>query len=181
MVVKMVAATRFPKRQFFGQSMQTSMMTLISMREKMELVLQSTGFTGRSVMGYKLPEWQRPCVWTVEQCQNFIQSTWMGVGLGAFMVNSSQDDELNLILLDGQQRLRSIERYIADEFAVLADDGNSYLWSDLTDSEQANFLRIPFPWIETSYKSDEQLRLAYDRHNFGGTAHAESQRATAKA
>lgn len=171
---------RFPGRRFYGQQMQTTlagMHILISIQNK---ALDANGYTGRRVLGYKLPTWQRPEVWTDDQCVRFIQSIWMGVGLGSFMVNMAYggtSDDMHMVLLDGQQRLRAIERYWNDDFPVIGDDGNAYFWSEIQENECAHFMRIPFPWIETSYKTDAQLREAYNRHNFGGTAHTEDQRA----
>lgn len=69
---------RFPSRRFFGQSMQTSMQVLMLQRETQDRLLDEVGYTGRRVLGYKLPAWQRPEVWTVEQCVRFIESVWMG-------------------------------------------------------------------------------------------------------
>jgi hypothetical protein len=172
--------TRFPKRRFYGELMQTSMHGLQSLRDINNKTLDEIGYTGRRLFGYKLPEWQRKPVWTDEQCVLFIESIWMGVGLGAFMVNLSNTglyDDTHLILLDGQQRLRAIERYWNGEFAVPGEDGNSYLWTDFTEREQAHFNRMPFPWLCTAYTTDAELREAYNRHNFGGTAHKEDERA----
>lgn len=104
----------------------------------------------------------------------------MGVGLGSFMVNCAYggtSEDVHMVLLDGQQRLRSIERYWADELAVTGDDGNGYFWSEMREDERAHFMRIPFPWIETSYKTDAEMREAYNRHNFGGTNHTKNQHA----
>lgn len=171
---------RHPRRQFFGQMMQTTLGGMISIRDIQNCVLDTDGYAGRRVLGYKLPVWQRPEVWTDEQCVRFLESIWMGVGLGTFMVNysgSGVDDDTHLILLDGQQRMRAIERYWGDELAVVGDDGLSYFWSQLEDGEQAHFFRIPFPWVCTQYSTDEQLREAYNRHNFGGVAHTTGQMA----
>ncbi|KZN20444.1 MULTISPECIES: DUF262 domain-containing protein [Pseudomonas] len=173
----MQTASRHPTRRFFGQSMQTSLGGMYSERKRLGEVLDSWGYTGRRVLGYKLPSWQRPEVWSDEQCTKFIESIWLGVGLGTFQVNDSPKTALSLILLDGQQRLRAIERYWNGDFAILGEDGVAYLWSELTDQEHRHFYRIPFPWVETRYSSEDELRAAYDRHNFGGTAHTADQRA----
>ena len=78
-------------------------------------------------------------------------------------------------LLDGPQRLRALERYWADELAVRGEDGNEYFWSELDSQEQAQFLRATMGWQESYYSTDEELREAYNRHNFGGTAHRPDQ------
>ena len=133
-------------------------------------MLDEMGWTGRRVLGYKLPEWQRQEVWTDGQCIRFIESIWLGVGLGAFMVNMRQGAPIaDMVLLDGQQRLRSIERYWADHISVSGEDRKEHYWSEFTPLERAHFYRIPFPWIQTQYETDQELRDAYDRHNFGGT------------
>lgn len=108
----------------------------------------------------------------------FLESVWIGVGIGSFMVNYSiRTSDANMVLLDGQQRLRAIERYWDNELAVVGDDGLSHYWGDLTEKEQVHFLRIPFPWVMTEYDNNAQLREAYNRHNFGGTSHTSKQRA----
>lgn len=175
---KQPAAARFPSRRFYGQSMQTTLGLMLSMRETQNRILDEDKYTGRRVLGYKLPEWQRPEVWADDQCIRFLESVWLGVGIGSFMVNhSTRADDAHMILLDGQQRLRAIERYWDGELAVTGDDGVARCWRELTEKEQAHFLRIPFPWVETSYSDDAQLREAYNRHNFGGTSHTLEQRA----
>jgi hypothetical protein len=172
--------SRFPVRRFYGQMMQTTMAGMESTRDIQERILQTSGYTGRRVLGYKLPEWQRLEVWSDEQCSRFVRSIWMGVGLGAFMVNfskSGKNDDTHLVLLDGQQRLRSIERYWVGEIAVTGEDGRPYHWHQLTADDKSNFMRIPFPWICTEYGTDGELREAYNLHNFGGTSHLASEMA----
>lgn len=169
---------RHPVRVMVGQSMQTTLAMMIIQREHGNAALDKQGYTGRRVMGYKLPSWQRQEKWSDAQCSRFVESIWMGVGHGTFMVNSCTcNDAIDQILLDGQQRLRAIERYFAGEIAVVGQDGNAYLWTELNDGEQAHFLRISFPWMESQYKVEQDCVDAYNRHNFGGTQHEETERA----
>lgn len=168
---------RHPARVMVGQSMQTSLAVMTIQRKQGNAVLDKQGYTGRRVMGYKLPSWQRKAKWTDEQCSRFLESIWMGVGIGTFMVNShSSNDAIDQILLDGQQRLRAIERYFDGEVAVHGQDCNSYLWTELNEAEQSHFLRISFPWIESQYRVEQECVDAYNRLNFGGTQHDESER-----
>ena len=171
--------TRFPVRQFFGQSMQTQLSAMQLQWERLDGHLDEIGYDGRRVLGYRLPRWQRREKWSDDQCIRFLESVWSGVGIGSFMVNFSDNEDLHMILLDGQQRLRAIERYWAGELMVPGADGHTYFWTDLTEREQAHFLRIPFPWFESNYKTEEQMIEAYNRHNFGGTAHTPEERAQA--
>lgn len=170
---------RHPVRVFYGETMQTTISALISGKERLDRILDAEGYTGRRVMGYKLPRWQRKDTWTEEQAIRFIESIYMGACLGTYMINESETDpEIDGIVLDAQQRLLSLEKYINDEFRVPAPDGNAYLWSDLTESERAHFYRIPWAWIQTHYNSEQLCVDAYNRHNYGGTAHLESEYAT---
>ena len=161
---------RVPKRRFYGQAMQFllgSMHQAVTFRND---VLDKRGWEGRRVLGYKLPEWQRPEVWTDEQCVRFMESMFLGANVGAFMVNSCFDPiDLDQVLLDGQQRLRALERYWDNEFPVPDDDGQAWYWGDLTPQEQNHLYRITFPVVETQYRDEALLREAYNRHNFSGT------------
>lgn len=172
------APSRILKRRHYGTPMNTMLSQLQMQVDSQNRMLDSVGWTGRRVLGFKLPEWQRGQEWDDAQCLRFIESIWLGVGLGTYMVNmSSKTSKADLVLLDGQQRLRAIERYYGDELAMTGEDGNAYRWSELTPKEQAQFLRSPFPWVLTAYDSDAELREAYNRHNFGGVAHTPDQRA----
>lgn len=169
---------RILRRQFYGHPYNTMLGQLDMQRVNQNAQLDAMKWSGRRVMGFKLPVWQRDSVWADEQCLRFIESIWLGVGLGTYMVNMTERSPVaDLVLLDGQQRLRSIERYLAGELAMTGEDGNAYFWTQLTEGEKAHFNRIPFAWTLTAYTTDAELRAAYNRHNFGGTAHTESQRA----
>lgn len=131
----------------------------------------------RQVCGFPLPPWQRPLVWEQEQCIRFIESAWLGLSLGTYVVNragNSERDPISNILIDGQQRLHALERYWSDEFPVFG-----YHWSELPIKEQRSFrMSVVFPQVEVTINDEAQLRDLYDRLNFGGTAHTEDQRAT---
>lgn len=172
-------AARFPKRRFYGQAMQSGMYNLRLGAIRRNEVLDATGYTGRRVMGFKLPYWQREDgQWSLEQSVRFIESVWLGVGLGTYMVNGTlENPDVDQILLDGLQRMSAIQSYWNDEFQVPGDDGKPYYWSELTAGEHAHFDRIPFAWIETQYATEEACVEAYNRHNFGGTPHDPSERA----
>ena len=173
------ASSRVPGRKFFGD-MSNTLITSLLMTDSRESVLEQHGWSGRRVLGYKIPEWQRQEVWTEEQCKSFIESMFMGANIGAFMVNMSfKNEACDMVLVDGQQRLRALEKYVADGFSVRGDDGKEWLWSQLGGA-QAHLLRMVFPSIMTAYDDEDLLKEAYDRHNFSGTAHEPEQRAGGK-
>lgn len=142
----------------------------------------------RFVMGYPLPHWQRPLVWSEAQCVQFIVSIWSGVDLGSYLVNGLWDYQLNgdkeefrkfsEVLLDGQQRLTAIERYVTDQIAVPDANGTLRYWSELGRQERRRFGTFHFAKGTIESWDENKLRLAYDLRAFGGTPHTEDQRAT---
>jgi len=131
---------------------------------------------------FVLPHWQRDSVWETERRVSFVESIWLGFHLGSIVVTDFEfkNDELTWksdLLLDGQQRLRSVELYLNDEFKVF-----NYYWSDLERPEQRMFMNTPIATtiIDPTKYDEEQLADIYDRLNFGGVPHKESERASLK-
>lgn len=173
----MTEISRVPLRRFYGESMQTLLHSLYISMERSNQVLDSENWTGRRVLGFKLPDWQRESVWTDDQCRYFIESVYYGANISSYMVNQTLEPDLNNVLVDGQQRMRALERYWNNEISVVGEDGNAWFWGDLDQTDQARLLRITFPFILTRYEQEAQLREAYNRHNFSGTAHLDHERA----
>jgi hypothetical protein len=134
--------------------------------------------TERMVMGYPLPAWQRPIKWSEAQQTRFIESAWLGIPIGFYVANefdwNADGSPLAMsgLLIDGQQRFYSLERYFSDEFPVFG-----YLWSEVSKAEHRRFLNKPFPSYSTSLGTEEQARDLYNRLNFGGTQHEDHERA----
>lgn len=128
----------------------------------------------RVVMGYFLPKWQRPLVWTEAQDIAFIESAWRGIPLGTYSFNMLFDgSEIDMILIDGQQRMNAIQRYLNDEFPVFG-----YRWSEVTEVDQRVWgMQVGFACYRCRTRDEEYLRSYYNLMNFGGTAHKESERA----
>lgn len=130
------------------------------------------------VMGFNLPPWQRDLVWTDTQRQQFIESIFLGLGTGTYVVTDLEHDQdgnilnTSCLLLDGQQRLTAIQGFINNEFTVF--DGVHY--GDLTEAQQRiRFRHTTFPCVEVSALTPEPvLKEMYYRLNHGGTAHTEA-------
>lgn len=142
----------------------------------------------RFVMGFPLPSWQRPLVWTIDQKVRFIQSIWSGVDIGSYMINDQWElistengdfyREFSEVLLDGQQRLSAMEEYLLNRFPVPDADGVARYWSDLPKIERRRFGSFHFARGTIKSWDEGRLRLAYDLRAFGGTPHTEDQRGT---
>ncbi len=172
-----------PRRRFYGQNYNIMIHSLHLYHQKAQQDGPIPVAGERLVMIYRIPSWQRTPVWSDEQAAHFIQSVYLGANIGSLMINSSESEAYDRILLDGQQRLTAIARYWNNEFSVHGDlDPNGepltpVFWGDLSSDDQAHFLRMPFPCIETAYQDEALMREAYNRHNFGGTPHRLDEKA----
>lgn len=176
-----MSALRVPARRFYGEVMSCMLGSIQADTARREALLDEEGWQGRRVLGFKLPAWQRPERWSDAQCERFIESVYLGANIGAYMWNDSLERGLDRILIDGQQRLRAVERYWGGEVALAGEDGRRFLWTDLEPGEQARFLRMSFPFVLTRYNDAALMREAYNRHNFGGTPHLPSEMAAEEA
>lgn len=127
----------------------------------------------RTVMGMLLPEWQRPFVWSEDQCVRLLESVWRGIPIGTYTINMCYGSGFDGYLIDGQQRMRAIEMYLEDAFPVFG-----YRWSEVTAVDRRLFDVTPFPYYETRSKDEAYLKSYYNLMNFGGVAHSEDQRAS---
>ncbi len=173
------SSSRIPARVFYGQGMATTIGNLLMQAEIGGLSAVNSDKSLRSVLGYPLPAWQRQLEWTDEQCERFIQSVYAGVFLGMFIYNDSfgGSKRLNGLLVDGQQRLHAIERYVKGDLAVAGPDGAKHRWSELTDEEKVHFSRIPFNFEVVRINTESELKNLYNLFNYAGTPHTEEQRA----
>lgn len=132
-----------------------------------------TDTTCRRIGGYRLPDFQRPLVWTEEQDILLIESIWDGMDIGSYAVVEDLTNPKNDgLLLDGQQRLNALFRYQNNEFPV-----RGYLWAELTDTDRREFKRSTFPRVTLRSPSEETMKTYYNRMNFSGVRHTMDQQA----
>lgn len=124
------------------------------------------------ILGFRVPDFQRPLVWTLEQKIKLIESLWVGIPIGTYTVNERMGSEFDLIIIDGQQRLNAIESYINNDFKVY-----DMFYSELDNNLKRRFENSIFPQYVTDSDDIEYLKNYYNLMNFGGTAHKESDKA----
>ena len=126
------------------------------------------------VMWYFLPPWQRGLVWTQSQKVKLIESLWLGLNIGTYTVNRVEfGTRLDNLLIDGQQRMWSLQCYLSDKFPVFG-----YLWSEITPADRRGFeISRHFHCYITNSNDEDYLRSYYNTMNFGGSAHKEDERA----
>lgn len=116
-----------------------------------------------------LPPFQRPPVWTEAQKIRFVESCWLGLPVGVFIINRPNNARSPFYnwLLDGQQRITALYEYMADAFPVLG-----FKFSELTDADHRQwFMTTHFGHLETHLEDEAALRDVYDRLAYGGTPH----------
>lgn len=121
---------------------------------------------------FKIPDFQRPLVWTREQKIKLIESLWVGIPIGTYTVNESNNPDFDRLLIDGQQRINAIKEYVNDVFPAYG-----LFYSECDRIEKRRFNNCQFPCYITQSDDIEYLKNYYNLMNFGGTAHKESERA----
>lgn len=99
-------------------------------------------------MGMPVPTWTRCVQWNVGQQARFITAVWAGLDLGSYLTNDWCEPastgrafaENSEILIDGQQRLHSLEEYFLDRLAVPDAQSQPRVWSELGNGERKRFL-----------------------------------------
>ena len=136
---------------------------------------------GPMVAGLILPPFQRGLVWDMDRMVRFVDSARRGVPLGTYTVNvtygnreAKRTDEDgrewyfgDFWLLDGQQRLTTLERFFGDGFRV-----HGLLWSEVGKEEQRAFLMgaiIPSPDVYVA-------RILLTRRQFAGKSSRSSRK-----
>lgn len=161
---------KMPERVNLGNHFQGSM--AMPMLRRKDAVPSPHGL--RSVMGFYLPTWQRPLVWTEAQKISFMESAWRGLNLGTYTYNQADiGSPLDNLLIDGQQRMAAIESYLDDAFPVFG-----WRWSEVTVIDRRMFgMSIIFAGYVVETEDESYLKAYYNMTNFGGTPHTEGQRA----
>ena len=139
----------------------------------------------RFVMGMPVPTWARGVEWNLGQKARFITAVWSGADLGSYLTNDWSEPastgralaENSEILVDGQQRLHSLEEYFLDRLAVPDAQGQPRVWSELGNAERKRFLSTIFTHARVSSGDGVALRKTYDLCALGVVPRSFDQRA----
>lgn len=127
-------------------------------------------WAARFVLGMPVPTWACGLEWNVGQQARFISAVWSGADLGSYLTNDWCEPadtgrtlaENSEILVDGQQRLHSLEEYFLDRLAVPDAQGQARVWSELGNGERKRFLSTIFSHAKVSSGDEVALRKTYD-------------------
>ncbi|WP_448675635.1 DUF262 domain-containing protein [Pseudomonas sp. LY-1] len=142
-------------------------------------------WAARFVMGMPVPTWARGLEWNLGQKSRFISAIWSGGDLGSYLTNDWYEPESGSralaenseILIDGQQRLHSLEEYLLDRLAIPDAQGQPRIWSELGNSERRRFLSTIFTHARVSSGDEVALRRTYDLCALGVVPRSFDQRA----
>lgn len=170
----MDASRRMPDKVNLGAHYSTTMSHCMGQRRDFVENRWNDRRADRAVMGFYLPTWQRGLVWTERQMISFIESAWRGINLGTYTYNQAAlGSPYDNLLIDGQQRMTAIERFLDDHFPVFG-----WRWSEVTPTDKRVWgVSIAFASYITQTEDEDYLRSYYNLMNFGGTAHKETERA----
>ncbi len=116
--------------------------------------------------------YQRPYVWKKKEQQQFLKTLVSGFPLGNVAVAKHDDwdrrDGPWLEVVDGKQRLTTINLFITDEIPFILPDGKSLYWSDMTRGEQLAFGNPFLPVLTLEQATDKQILDYFIAVNFSG-------------
>lgn len=127
---------------------------------------------------------QRPYVWELFQQREFIMSILLEKPIDSLVIvqvlkdYSNRDDQVNLVI-DGKQRLMTIQKFVHNEFSIIIN-GREVYWKDFDNESRmyfktrANYLTANVYYSYPDCKvTDEMLVILFNYYNFAGTPQTE--------
>jgi len=123
-----------------------------------------------------VPDYQRDIAWTDEHQSRFIESIFLGLPIPYIFVADlrpdAEEDLARLEIVDGTQRIRTLNRFLGDELKLCAlkklESLNNFKFSDLSLARQRRFNRATMRMIVLTDSADEEVRRdIFERINTG--------------
>lgn len=115
------------------------------------------------------PDFQRNPVWPKSAKEKLIETIFMGLPMPEiyYVTKMTPKGEYKVIIVDGQQRLRTIIEFIEGELVLRDKDilTNRQRFSELTDEEKKNFWRYPIVCRDLEDSTDKDVRDLFQRTN----------------
>ncbi|GGH67337.1 DUF262 domain-containing protein [Phaeocystidibacter marisrubri] len=117
-----------------------------------------------------IPSYQRKFVWDQERQAKFIESILLGLPIP--YIFTADIDNGRLEVVDGSQRLRTINNFLENRLVIKNLDVltklNGFSFNDLTVARQRRFKNSTIRMISLSEKSDDEIRfMMFERINTG--------------
>lgn len=116
------------------------------------------------------PPFQRKPVWSLKNKSYLIDTIVRGLPIPEIFVQIKTDKDGNTkyIVVDGQQRIRSILEYVDGEFEIFEEDNSEYggkEFSKLPDGIKTEIWDYPLVVRELKSNKDEDIRAVFQRLN----------------
>lgn len=129
------------------------------------------------------PEYQRGAVWTDRQAMHFLGHMLEGGAVAPLYVNRLENNknlpegfkswlEVPAEVIDGQQRLRAVLRWLKGEVQAELSDGRLIAYADTDEIDRRGLPAFDVEFVDLSRR--DVLRL-YLKLNRGGTVHSDSE------
>lgn len=140
------------------------------------LPIKETNFNPYVIIDGVKKYYQRDFCWTIEQCQNLIESIYNKIDIGKCLIRVRSYSTIEKMALtgekelffsdvvDGKQRLTAIWKFVNNEYP----DKNGYYWRDFSDIAQHNFLNNQLLSFSTIECSDKAILRQFLLLNFAG-------------
>lgn len=140
--------------------------------KKFVLKGENPNFEDDSISSLEIPEYQRNFIWSKEMQSKFIESLLMGVPI-QYLLAFELDDDGNLELLDGVQRLSSVKSFVDNLLTLEAleelDALNGFTFNDLNTARKRKFLNTQLKLYIIKENTTERIRAdIFRRVNEGG-------------
>ena len=130
---------------------------------------------GEDINELYVPDYQRDMAWDELRQSKFIESIFLGLPIPYIFVadlHPEEDDLGRLEIVDGTQRIRTLDRFLNNELKLCGlkklEKLNDFTFSDLPLSRQRRFNRATLRMIVLTEKSDEDTRRdMFERINTG--------------
>ncbi len=133
---------------------------------------EEANFEDDSISGLYVPTYQRNFIWLEAMQSRFIESVFMGVPIQPLFA-FELDEDGNLELLDGVQRLSSIKSFVDGELILSGLDEldalNGFKFDELSSARKRKFLNTQLKLYIINENTDEGIRAdIFRRVNEGG-------------
>jgi hypothetical protein len=120
-----------------------------------------------------IPTFQREYVWTPQQGSSFIESLIMGLPVPGIFLTRDQDKRL--MVIDGQQRLKTLQKFYDNELKLRSRlkrlDGRTYATLESADRRELNDSILHATIVQQYEPKDDDSSIyhIFERLNSGGT------------
>lgn len=140
--------------------------------KKFVLKGENANFEDDAISGLYVPTYQRNFIWPEKMQARFIESIFMGVPIQPLFA-FELDEDGNLELLDGVQRLSSVKSFVDNELILSdleeLDSLNGFKFNDLESARKRKFSNTTLKIYIINQNTDEGIRAdIFRRVNEGG-------------